>query len=304
MKIYINSPKESWVVDRFVKEWKENNKNISTNLLSKADLIWIISPWTWKKLSKKHLSSKKVICTIHHIDDKKFNIEEFSELDKLVDRYHIISKKTENTLKQLTKKDIFYSPFWIDSKKFFNIKDSQSLRKKFNLKDNDFAIGSFQRDTEGSDNKSPKLEKGPDNFLEIIKNLDYENKDLKVVLTGKRRNYIINKLNELKISFEYFQMVDNKRLNELYNSLDLYIVASRVEGGPQSILECALSKTPIISTDVGVANQILSDKSIFTMKEYRNAKPNVEHAYREVQKYIIPKGFESFINFFEDVYES
>ena len=304
MKIYINSPKESWVVDRFVKEWKENNKNISTNLLSKADLIWIISPWTWKKLSKKHLSSKKVICTIHHIDDKKFNIEEFSELDKLVDRYHIISKKTENTLKQLTKKDIFYSPFWIDSKKFFNIKDSQSLRKKFNLKDNDFAIGSFQRDTEGSDNKSPKLEKGPDNFLEIIKNLDYENKNLKVVLTGKRRNYIINKLNELKISFEYFQMVDNKRLNELYNSLDLYIVASRVEGGPQSILECALSKTPIISTDVGVANQILSDKSIFTMKEYRNAKPNVEHAYREVQKYIIPEGFESFINFFEDVYES
>tara|TARA_B100001029_G_scaffold178430_1_gene185178 strand:- start:114 stop:1028 length:915 start_codon:yes stop_codon:yes gene_type:complete len=304
MKIYINSPKESWVVDRFVKEWKENNKNISTNLLSKADLIWIISPWTWKKLSKKHLSSKKVICTIHHIDDKKFNIEEFSELDKLVDRYHIISKKTENTLKQLTKKDIFYSPFWIDSKKFFNIKDNQSLRKKFNIKDNDFAIGSFQRDTEGSDNKSPKLEKGPDNFIEIIKNLDYENKNLKVVLTGKRRNYIINKLNELKISFEYFQMVDNKRLNELYNSLDLYIVASRVEGGPQSILECALSKTPIISTDVGVANQILSDKSIFTMKEYRNAKPNVEHAYREVQKYIIPEGFESFINFFEDVYES
>ena len=304
MKIYINSPKESWVVDRFVKEWKENNKNISTNLLSKADLIWIISPWTWKKLSKKHLSSKKVICTIHHIDDKKFNVEEFSELDKLVDRYHIISKKTENTLKQLTKKDIFYSPFWIDSKKFFNIKDNQSLRKKFNIKDNDFAIGSFQRDTEGSDNKSPKLEKGPDNFIEIIKNLDYENKNLKVVLTGKRRNYIINKLNELKISFEYFQMVDNKRLNELYNSLDLYIVASRVEGGPQSILECALSKTPIISTDVGVANQILSDKSIFTMEEYKNAKPNVEHAYREVQKYIIPKGFESFINFFEDVYES
>ena len=304
MKIYINSPKESWVVDRFVKEWKENNKNISTNLLSKADLIWIISPWTWEKISKKHLSSKKVICTIHHIDDKKFNIEEFSELDKLVDRYHIISKKTENTLKQLTKKDIFYSPFWIDSKKFFNIKDNQSLRKKFNIKDNDFAIGSFQRDTEGSDNKSPKLEKGPDNFIEIIKNLDYENKNLKVVLTGKRRNYIINKLNELKISFEYFQMVDNKRLNELYNSLDLYIVASRVEGGPQSILECALSKTPIISTDVGVANQILSDKSIFTMKEYRNAKPNVEHAYREVQKYIIPEGFESFINFFEDVYES
>ena len=304
MKIYINSPKESWVVDRFVQEWKENNKKISTNFISRADLIWIISPWTWKKLSNKHLSSKKVICTIHHIDNKKFNLEEFSELDKLVDCYHIISKKTEKTLKNLTKKNIFYSPFWIDSKKFYDIKDNQPLRKKFNLEDNDFAIGSFQRDTEGSDNKSPKLEKGPDNFLEIIKNLDYGNKNLKVVLTGKRRNYIINKLNELEISFEYFQMVDNKRLNELYNSLDLYIVASRVEGGPQSILECALSKTPIISTDVGIANQVLSDKSIFTMEEYKNSKPNAEHAYREVQKYVIPEGFKSFINFFEEVYES
>ena len=40
------------------------------------------------------------------------------------------------------------------------------------------------------------------------------------------------------------------------------------------------------------------------MEEYKNAKPNVEHAYRQVQKYIIPEGFESFINFFEDVYES
>ena len=58
MKIYINSRK-NWVVDRFVKEWKENNKNISTNLLSKADLIWIISPWTWKKLSKNIFLAKK-----------------------------------------------------------------------------------------------------------------------------------------------------------------------------------------------------------------------------------------------------
>ena len=72
MKIYINSPKESWVVDRFVREWKLNNKNISTNFISRANLIWIISPWTWKNLSKRHLASKKVICTIHHIDEKKF----------------------------------------------------------------------------------------------------------------------------------------------------------------------------------------------------------------------------------------
>ena len=43
-------------------------------------------------------------------------------------------------------------------------------------------------------------------------------------------------------------MVNFDQLNELYNCLDLYIVSSRLEGGPQAIIECALSKTPIIST--------------------------------------------------------
>ena len=57
-------------------------------------------------------------------------------------------------------------------------------------------------------------------------------------------------------------MIDFASLNELYNCLDLYIVSSRVEGGPQALLECGLSKTPVISTDVGLASLILSPDSI------------------------------------------
>ena len=54
--------------------------------------------------------------------------------------------------------------------------------------------------------------------------------------------------------------------------LTLYIVASRVEGGPQSIPECALTRTPIISTDVGIASNILSSESIFSMDNFIKAK--------------------------------
>ena len=50
-------------------------------------------------------------------------------------------------------------------------------------------------------------------------------------------------------------MIDQKKMNQLYNILNLYIVSSRVEGGPQSILECSAVNTTIISTDVGVAKQ-------------------------------------------------
>ena len=46
-------------------------------------------------------------------------------------------------------------------------------------------MGSFQRDSEGSDLTKPKLIKGPDVYLEIVKRLYKENNNLEVVLTGK-----------------------------------------------------------------------------------------------------------------------
>ena len=89
-------------------------------------------------------------------------------------------------------------------------------------------------------------------------------------------------------------MVDIQTLNRLYNSLDLYVVTSRVEGGPQAIVECAMSKTPIISTDVGVAPEILSPKSIFNMENFQNAVPDVDFAYEKSKQFHIPTGFEKF----------
>ena len=74
----------------------------------------------------------------------------------------------------------------------------------------------------------------------------------------------------------------------------MYIVSSRYEGGPQAIMECALNKTPLISTDVGIASEVLSEESIFDMSTFKNAIPNVEFAYQKVQQYTIPEGFVKF----------
>ena len=91
-------------------------------------------------------------------------------------------------------------------------------------------------------------------------------------------------------------MASFEELNELYNILDLYIVSSRIEGGPQAIVECGITKTPIISTDVGFASDILSSESIFDMNNFQNAKPNVDFAYKKSKELVIPEGFEKFIN--------
>ena len=149
--------------------------------------------------------------------------------------------------------------------------------------------------------------KGPDIFIDIVKKIHSKNSHLKIVLTGKRRNYIINNLDMLGIKYKYFEMVDIKELNELYNILDLYIVSSRLEGGPQAVLECATTLTPIISSNVGVSEQILSRDSIFDFKNidtFFDAKPNVEYAKDKVKKFETPKGFGAFIEMFNDLYES
>ena len=76
-----------------------------------------------------------------------------------------------------------------------------------------------------------------------------------VILAGRRRQYIINELRKNKIEFKFFEDADFLKLNNLYNILDLYIVASRYEGGPAAIMESAITKTPIISTNVGIASK-------------------------------------------------
>ena len=302
MKIYLNKARENWILDRLRKEWYEYNIDISSKLLINSDTIWLASPWTWKKLNQSTLKKKKVVCSIYHIDFDKFtefDLTEFKERDKFVDYYHVISQNTKLQLSSLTTKKIISIPFWINQNNWFHIEDKRKLKEKYKIEDEYYLIGSFQRDSEGHDVNLPKLSKGPDRFLEIVKDMNKEKKVL-VLLTGKRRNYIINALEENNIQYKYFEMVNIKKINELYNMLNLYIVTSRVEGGPQAILECAITKTPIISTDVGVAKEILSKESLFSMENFRNAKPNVPEAYKNSQKYIIPNGFEEFRNMFDE----
>ena len=300
MKIYIPKINESWIVDRFREEWYKNNPEISTKNILLADIIWIMSPWMWQKVPKYFLKTKKVVCTYHHIVNSKFNKNDFDSLDYYVDKYHVISNKTENQVREITRKTIFNHPFWVNQKLWFPINEKSNLRKSFGFQEEQYLIGSFQRDTESSDLKSPKLEKGPDILFSIISEIDKENKNLTVVLTGKNRQYIINKLEEWDIKYKYFEMVDLESINKLYNTLDLYIVSSRVEGGPQAILECAASKTPIISTDVGVASEVLNTGSIFD-EDFSKASPDTEYAYNSVKEFFIPKGMDKFISMFNKI---
>ena len=305
MKVFIPKIKEDWIIDRIRKEWYESSKEISTKISFISDIIWINAPWAWNKLKKAQLKNKIVVCTIHHLDEKKFSEFEnnFYSLDKYVDFYHVPSLKTLEQLKRLTSKKIFHIPYWVNKKNFYFIDDKLSLRKKYGFESSHYLVGSFQRDTEGSDLKSPKLIKGPDIFVKNVSYLYKKHNNLKVVLTGKRRQYVIKELNKLNIPFSYFEMIDEVTLNDLYNVLDLYIVSSRIEGGPQAILECAISKTPVISTDVGIAREVLHQKSIFN-NIINDAVPNVTFAFEKGEKLELNNLIREYSNMFEKIYKT
>lgn len=299
MKVYLSDINESWIVDRVREEWYKYNPELSSKNIKTADTIWIISPWLWGKLPKKYLKKCKVVCSIFHFEEKDYNpsnIKEFYKRDKYVDSYHVISQKVLQELQKLTQKPITYIPFWVNQNIWYEIENKEKLKLKYNIPVNSFVIGSFQRDTEGKDLKSPKLIKGPDRFVEIAKYYKSLHPNLIILLSGKRRQYIINELNKENISFLYYEMASFEELNEFYNILDLYIVSSRIEGGPQAIVESGITKTPIISTDVGFASDILSNESIFDMNNFKNAKPNIDFAYKKSKELVIPEGFEKFIN--------
>ncbi len=303
MKIYVNDSRENWICDRMRSEFISNNSSFITENILEADVIWLLSHWTWRQTPVDLLSSKKVVATIHHFDLSKKESSDFFIRDKFIDLYLCPNEKTKNDFPvEIDREKIKILPYWYNESLWPAISDRKRLKEKLRIPSEKLIIGSFQRDTEGSDLKSPKLCKGPDIFCDIVENLDAKPH---VALAGWRRQYIISRLERAGISYSYFEMADINTLMELYNCLDLYLVTSRQEGGPQAIFECASTKTPILSTNVGLANEALAAECIcenqtefikkINSKDFNLTPEN----HRNIQKYKMQNLFPKYINFFK-----
>jgi hypothetical protein len=288
--VFILKPQEDWIVDRLHQEWLQYNSDICTSNLLEANVIWLLASWCYKNIDRSVLESKKVITTIHHVVEEKFDQEKYVDFlirDSITDVYHVPNIHTEKFIKKITKKPVYVIPYWANQELWKTTGSKHELRKKHNLPLNDYLIGSFQRDTEGHDLISPKLEKGPDLLADFIeyKSILTISRKLHVVLAGWRRQYIISRLEKAKISYTYFEKPSLDVINELYQTLDLYPVASRYEGGPQALIECGLLNIPVVSRDIGMASQILKPESI--SNDIRLAKQSIP----DVKNLQLPNGF-------------
>ena len=307
MKIFCHVPRESWIVDRMGSEFsKHSSFNVDfENIHHDTNIIWLLAGWCWDQLPINVLQQKKVVCTIHHEVPWKFNKERknnFMIRDEIVDEYLTYTEETKKLINSISKKPVTVMPHWINTTIWSRL-EKESCRSELKLPNNKFIIGSFQRDTEGFDLKSPKLEKGPDIFIKKVLEIS-KIKPVYVVLAGWRRQYVISELNKHNIDYVYFELPDDQKINKLYNSLDLYIVSSRCEGGPQAIFECAYLKTPVITTRVG-QHKFITNQCKYNLDEIANvnlinsAYNSIENNYKNIEHLLDSVHIKNYDNFFK-----
>lgn len=207
--------------------------------------------------------SNKVVLTWFHVvlDDPR--IKFVKEAQKYVDVVHTASTITKEKLIEIgiPEEKIVVIPLGVDLNLFKPVssQEKQKLREKLGIPKAKLVVGSFQKDGVGwEEGLKPKWVKGPDIFVEVIHKLrmDY---DIFVLLTGPARGYIKRELDRIGVPYKHFFLKSYSEIPKYYNALDLYLVTSRVEGGPKAILEAMATGIPIISTKVGMAADMIKD---------------------------------------------
>ncbi|HLO18483.1 MAG TPA: glycosyltransferase family 4 protein [Anaerolineales bacterium] len=155
---------------------------------------------------------------------------------------------------------VFLIPIGIDINAFqLSTEDAKkAARLRLGIPESAVVVGSFQKDGTGwGEGNEPKLIKGPDIFLKAIKQLREGVPEIFVLLTGPSRGYVINGLREMKVPYKHVLFDKYTDINTAYQCLDLYIIASRQEGGPKAILESMATGVPLVTTRVGQAMDLV-----------------------------------------------
>ena len=263
---------KGWVIEweaKFItnnlRKLKLIDTEIASNFLVKKKIIhWgsincLIRP---NGLARFNSSNVNVL-TWYHIVPGDVRIKYLPYLEKKIDVLHTACELTKTHLVNygFNENKIVVIPTGVDINLFkrFENQDRVKLRKKYKIPLDKFIIGSFVKDGIGwGDGMEPKLIKGPDIFVEVVRKLN-ENFDIHILITGPSRGYVKSKLKEYKIPFTFVYLNNYFDMVECYNVIDLYLITSRVEGGPKGSLEAMASGVPIVSTKVGWVPEVIKN---------------------------------------------
>lgn len=188
-------------------------------------------------------------------------------------------------------------------------------RAELGIPNSAFVVGSFQKDGVGwGDGMEPKLIKGPDVFVDVMKRLKHDIPELFVLLSGPARGFVKKGLEEAGIPYWHGYLKSYPDIATMFQALDLYVVASRQEGGPKAILESMSSGVPLVTTRVGQAMDLVKhDENAFmadvedvdalasyTLQVYRSTPADLQPMLAAGRKTAEANSYESQIPFWAE----
>lgn len=302
MKIALKSQGSGWVIDNIVNDYKKHTRHKIVEICDRPDVIWSIDLFSFPLVvNSVHKKCKKFV-HVHHIDESKIEQYPWRAVNK-ADAIIVPNKITELIVSKYSNIPVHRIPYWLLSDRMKSVDFFSKNYLKDSIGNNYKLIGSFVKDGNGRYGETPKLSKGPDILIEVLSKLAKEI-DIKVVLAGYGRKWILQKLIHNNIKYVYFERY--KDINLLYDCLDYYLVTSRVEGGPQSILETSYRRVKVLSTNVGIASEVLRSNSICNcsdefVNKVINKFDDIDYNYDSVQNYLPNKVIPIFDNLFEEI---
>ncbi len=211
-------------------------------------------------LNLPHKSNKIVVTWFHIIPDDS-RVKFIKEAVNHVDVWHTSCQISRQKMVELgiPESQIVVVPLGVDLEYFkpVNLIEKKEARSRLGIPENSFVIGSFQKDGDGwGEGNSPKLVKGPDLFCEILEILS-KTYSVFALLTGPSRGYVKKRLRASGVAYAHVYLDNPNDVALYYQALDLYLISSREEGGPKSLLESLASGIPLVSTPVGMVPELI-----------------------------------------------
>lgn len=272
--IIIKGENKNWVLNELAKEYKKIFLNLFDNIslkeneayLSDKSHLFIMS----KYYALKNLNSFKnriyfpYFHGITDLDSSKKNLSIIKTNLKKISKIQISNSLIENHFLEnnIPKNKFMKIPITVDLNKFNHLDglDRSEVREEFNIPKNCFVVGSFQKDGDGwGKGKHPKLIKGPDILINTLKILKEKIPELFVLLSGPSRGFVKNELEKNNIKYKHINFSNYDDLIKLYKCLNVYLISSREEGGPRAIMESFASKTPLVTTNIGQAIDMIKN---------------------------------------------
>lgn len=147
--------------------------------------------------------------------------------------------------------------------------EKESFREKNGIKKNDIVIGMVGRIS---------LQKAPDNFIQVASMIKkkYSNAFFVIVGDGEERKNIERLIDESDLTDSVLITGWVENIYDYINIFDVALLLSRWEGFGLAITEYMISKVPIVSTNVGAINELITNEKSGLLVEVDNIRDTVK----------------------------